>query len=45
VARSGAALGLGRCFRRGEPLLPALRFQRNYALLPAITAWAFNQEL
>jgi HEAT repeat protein len=45
VARAGAALGLGRCCRRSEPQLPALRFQRNYTLLPPIAAWAFNQEL
>ena len=45
AARAGAALGIGRHFRRQEPRLPALRFQRNYTLLPGIVAWAFGQEL
>jgi HEAT repeat protein len=43
--RAGAALGLGRHFRRHDPRLPALRFQHNYTLLPALVAWAFQQEL
>jgi HEAT repeat protein len=43
--RAGAALGLGRHFRRHDPRLPALRFQNNYTLLPALVAWAFQQEL
>jgi HEAT repeat protein len=45
TARSGAALGLGRHFRRHEPRLPALRFQHNYLLLPSVASWAFGQEL
>ena len=45
TARSGAALGLGRYFRRHEPRLPALRFQHNYLLLPSVASWAFGQEL
>ncbi|MBL8748681.1 MAG: HEAT repeat domain-containing protein [Planctomycetes bacterium] len=44
-ARAGAALGLGRHFRRGEPKLPTLRFQHDPSGLPAIAAWAFLQEL
>jgi HEAT repeat protein len=44
-ARAGAALGLGRHFRAHEPRLPAVRFQHNYTLLPALVAWAFRQEL
>lgn len=45
AVRAGAALGLGRQFRRHEPQLPRLRFQHNHLLLPDITAWAFAQEL
>lgn len=45
TARAGAALGLGRHFRRHEPRLPALRFQHNYLLMPSVAAWAFGQEL
>ncbi|HZN37306.1 MAG TPA: HEAT repeat domain-containing protein, partial [Planctomycetota bacterium] len=45
TARMGAALGLGRHFRRHEPRLPALRFQHNYLLMPSVAAWAFGQEL
>ncbi|HEX6813085.1 MAG TPA: HEAT repeat domain-containing protein [Planctomycetota bacterium] len=43
--RAGAAFGLGRYFRQHDPRLPALRFQHNYTLLPALVAWAFGQEL
>lgn len=45
AARAGAAQGLGRHFRRDEPTLPGRRFQQNWLVLPAITAWAFVQEL
>ncbi len=45
AARAGALLGLGRHFRQHEPSLPAMRFQQNHLLLPAITAWAFAHEL
>ncbi len=44
-ARAGVALGLGRAYRRSEPKLPALRFQRDHGALPAIVAWAFAQDL
>lgn len=45
AARTGAALGLGRHFRRQDPRLPTLRFQLQHAQLPPLVAWASQQDL
>lgn len=44
-ARAAAALSLGRAFRKHEPRMPEMRFQRDNVVPPPIVEWAFGQEL
>jgi len=37
-------LGLGRQFGTRTPVLPDLRYQHSFTLLPSVLAWAMQQD-